>query len=140
MNPNHCQIKKHNMPIFISFTEVGGGGGGLADEKPIEAAVKTATTTSYSGDIVNQRHRKPLHLPGPQTGQKGVQQPAHPYGGRGVLRRADAQLWQAIAHKSRGWVCCFKRQRRCHLLLLSERSFGQCPLRYPARCQQPACC
>jgi RHS repeat-associated protein len=53
MNPNHCQIKKHNMPIFISFTEVGGGGGGLADEKPIEAAVKTATTTSYSGDIVN---------------------------------------------------------------------------------------
>jgi RHS repeat-associated protein len=52
MNPNHCQIKKHNMPIFISFGEVGGGGG-LVDEKPIDASGKTATTTSYSGDIVN---------------------------------------------------------------------------------------
>jgi len=44
----------HNMPVFISFAEVGGGGGGgLVEAEPIDASGKTAATTSYSGDIVN---------------------------------------------------------------------------------------
>jgi hypothetical protein len=39
----------HNMPVFISFAEVGGGGGGgLVDEKPIDASGKTADSISYS--------------------------------------------------------------------------------------------
>jgi hypothetical protein len=40
----------HNMPVFISFAEVGGGGGGgLVEEKKfIDAAGKTADSISYS--------------------------------------------------------------------------------------------
>jgi hypothetical protein len=37
----------YNMPIFISFEQVGGGGG-LVDEKPIDASGKTADSISYS--------------------------------------------------------------------------------------------
>ncbi len=43
----------HNMPIFIHFADVGGGGGGGTIEQKPSDDVRHATTTSYSGSIVN---------------------------------------------------------------------------------------
>jgi hypothetical protein len=43
----------HNMPIVISFDQVGGGGGGSIIEDKSSDDVRQAATTSYSGDIIN---------------------------------------------------------------------------------------